>query len=223
VVTITATEDAGWKFLNWSGVVGDPNSSGTTVTVNADKTITANFAEISPPAGAGMDHSGLISSSETWYKKDNPHIVTGDVEVYGDKSPILTLEAGVVVKFKSDTSIIVGDDGPGGLIANGSSGQITFTSNVATPAPGDWSGIAFEGSAMDGDCKLINCLIEYGGAWITGKGDFGNIYCLDASPTISNCSINYSKLWGIYRDGNSNPALSGNTFTGNVKSDVYTP
>lgn len=43
VVDITATPDDGWVFLNWTGDVANPNSSSTTVTMNSNKTVTANF------------------------------------------------------------------------------------------------------------------------------------------------------------------------------------
>ncbi len=43
VVNITATPDAGWKFINWEGDVADPNSANTTVTMDADKTVIAVF------------------------------------------------------------------------------------------------------------------------------------------------------------------------------------
>jgi hypothetical protein len=43
VVTITAVPDRGWRFVNWTGDVADPNSPSTNVTMNTDKTVTANF------------------------------------------------------------------------------------------------------------------------------------------------------------------------------------
>ncbi len=46
VVVISATPDAGWQFVNWTGAVADPNSATTTVTMDANKTVTANFSEI---------------------------------------------------------------------------------------------------------------------------------------------------------------------------------
>jgi hypothetical protein len=45
VVTITATPLTGWAFDSWTGAVANPNSATTTVTVDADKTVTANFVE----------------------------------------------------------------------------------------------------------------------------------------------------------------------------------
>ncbi|GAI80875.1 unnamed protein product, partial [marine sediment metagenome] len=43
VVNITATPASGYQFVDWTGDVADPNSASTTVTMNADKTVTANF------------------------------------------------------------------------------------------------------------------------------------------------------------------------------------
>jgi uncharacterized repeat protein (TIGR02543 family) len=45
VVNITATPDAGWQFDSWTGDVADPGSASTTVTMDADKTVTANFIQ----------------------------------------------------------------------------------------------------------------------------------------------------------------------------------
>ena len=45
VVAITATANSGYRFVNWSGEVADPNAPSTTVTVDAAKTVTANFEE----------------------------------------------------------------------------------------------------------------------------------------------------------------------------------
>jgi len=44
VVDITATPDAGWEFVDWTGDVAEPDSATTIVTMDADKTITANFS-----------------------------------------------------------------------------------------------------------------------------------------------------------------------------------
>jgi len=44
VVDITATAATNWQFDNWTGDVADPNAATTTVTMDADKTVTANFS-----------------------------------------------------------------------------------------------------------------------------------------------------------------------------------
>jgi len=46
VVDISATPNPGYQFLNWTGDVVDPSSPTTTVTMDADKGVTANFEEI---------------------------------------------------------------------------------------------------------------------------------------------------------------------------------
>ena len=49
VVNLEATPDAGYKFVNWTGDVGsiaDVDAAITTITINSDYSITANFEEI---------------------------------------------------------------------------------------------------------------------------------------------------------------------------------
>jgi uncharacterized repeat protein (TIGR02543 family) len=48
LVEVTATPTAGYQFVNWTGDVANPNSASTTVTMNGNKTVTANF-ELIPP------------------------------------------------------------------------------------------------------------------------------------------------------------------------------
>ncbi len=43
VVAITATPSVGYVFSSWSGDVADPNSASTTVTMDTDQSVTANF------------------------------------------------------------------------------------------------------------------------------------------------------------------------------------
>ncbi|MCW4048742.1 MAG: PKD domain-containing protein [Candidatus Bathyarchaeota archaeon] len=53
VVNIIATPDTGWQFVNWSGEVTNPNSQTTTVTMNVNKMVTANFKQ--PPIVQAFD------------------------------------------------------------------------------------------------------------------------------------------------------------------------
>jgi uncharacterized repeat protein (TIGR02543 family) len=48
LINITATPDSGWQFDSWMGDVGDPDSATTTVTIDSDKTFTANFSQVKP-------------------------------------------------------------------------------------------------------------------------------------------------------------------------------
>lgn len=44
VVDIVATPEKGYQFVNWTGDVADPDSASTTVTIDSNKKVTANFS-----------------------------------------------------------------------------------------------------------------------------------------------------------------------------------
>jgi hypothetical protein len=46
VVTITAIPASGWYFASWSGDVANTSAASTTVTMNGNKTVTANFTTV---------------------------------------------------------------------------------------------------------------------------------------------------------------------------------
>jgi len=48
-ITATATPNTGWYFVDWTGDVANSGSATTTVTMNANKTVTANFNEEGEP------------------------------------------------------------------------------------------------------------------------------------------------------------------------------
>ena len=83
-------------------------------------TITA-LGLIAVPAAA-TDHSGTISSNETWLAAGNPHVIVGNVTV--NAGVTLTMGAGVEVLFDSSRRITFN----GTLTAVGTSGnEILFT------------------------------------------------------------------------------------------------
>ena len=64
VVNLVATEGASYQFVNWTGdvsTVADVNAASTTITMNGDYSITANFRE-------AIDEIGLLRTSNgIWY------------------------------------------------------------------------------------------------------------------------------------------------------------
>lgn len=67
VVDLLAVPDPGYTFVNWAGNVGTvafPDAADTTITMNGDYSITANFSPISPPPVGGTiiptDKLGLV-------------------------------------------------------------------------------------------------------------------------------------------------------------------
>ncbi len=194
-------------------------------------------------------HEGGICEDTTWYLADSPHIVEGPVFVRGFNDPTLTIEAGCEVKFDSGATLIIGTKRvDGGLIADGSGGAITFTSNEAVPSPGDWDGIVFGPKTLNTG-KLDNVTVEYAGGstgasiYVGGEidtftdstiqsGSGTGVYFADggyvaggfATNTVTTHSQNPVTVYADY----VNYLLGGNTLTGNsndvikVESDVVT-
>ncbi|MFP2904432.1 hypothetical protein ACLESD_05120 [Pyxidicoccus sp. 3LFB2] len=120
-------------------------------------------------------HRGLISADETWRASDNPHVVRGMVLVTGATKPVLTVEAGVEVRFENGAGLLIGDalEGPGELRAEGTStAPILMTADSDAPKPGDWLGLAIQGQAS-GTSRLAHVTIEYAGGIpaVEGEGE----------------------------------------------------
>jgi len=166
--------------------------------------------------------SSYVTTTGTWLNQGAPYLLAQDISI-GDatNSPVLTIAPGTTIKAQSDVEFYVGYYAPGGLIADGTSGQITFTSSSTSPSAGDWKSVSFYNLAIDGSSKLKNCVIEYAGS------NYGNVYVTDALPEITGCTIRHSLAWGIYLDGSVYPdaaALeSNNTFSDNPSGNVRAP
>jgi len=83
LVNITALPDSGYRFINWTGDVADPNIATTTVTMDSNKTVTANF-EIIPSYHYQLDVSNtgnnatILITTASIPTINNEPIVTGD-------------------------------------------------------------------------------------------------------------------------------------------------
>ena len=90
---------------------------------------------------ADVSVSGSISTDTTWTLANSPYFVEGNITV--ESGVVLTIEAGVEVRFNGSFSFIVN----GTLNATGTSGlPIKFTSNQTLPSSGDWQGIILQGT-----------------------------------------------------------------------------
>ncbi|MEM4701112.1 MAG: NosD domain-containing protein, partial [Candidatus Bathyarchaeia archaeon] len=109
---------------------------------------------------------GEITIDTVWTLVDSPFILSGNVTVRDGVT--LTIEPGVEVKFGGKFSLIIN----GRLIAKGTTefdGLIKFTSNKATPEPGDWGTLYFNGTSQP-PSLLENSMIEYGANGTTIAG-----------------------------------------------------
>ncbi len=125
----------------------------------------------------GSGSYDIIDADVTIHDRGVPYVVGGDgafneMSVQGPDGtqPLLTIEPGVTLKFGKATSGLFIDRAMttvaarGALSAIGTNAKpITFTSNEALPAAGDWTGIHFRGvpSAKN---KIDYARVEYAGA-----------------------------------------------------------
>jgi len=140
--------------------------------------------------------SGFISSNTAWTLSGSPYIITGNTVL--DSGFILTIDPGVMVKFNSAKSLQIN----GILRAVGnSSNKITFTSNLASPAPGDWDYILFADQSTDYNYTLLTgsimeyCIVEYAGGNSLYQG--GAIRMSASFPYIRNCEVRNNSTTGI--------------------------
>ena len=117
----------------------------------------------------------------------------------------------------NNASALIVDEN-GGLIADGTSEIITFTGYVASN--GYWRYIVFEDDAINANCELTNCVLEYGGGYSSSSGiiDIRNV------ATVTDNTIRHSSSYGIIYDidaGAHGDYLSDNTFSDNAAGDVH--
>ncbi|MDA8137500.1 MAG: right-handed parallel beta-helix repeat-containing protein [Desulfobacteraceae bacterium] len=165
--------------------------------------------------------NGTISRDATWTAA-LPYVITASPIVQGtagaDGVTTLTIEPGATLRFNRNMYLQVGavSGNPGALVARGQYNRpIVFTSNQASPAAGDWNGIWFYNTALDSTSELTHTTVAYG-----GSGNYGNIYCYQASPAIRYSIIRNSSNYGL-NTYQSTPILEANSFVSNATNGVY--
>jgi len=147
--------------------------------------------------------SGFINANTTWNVAGSPYIVTGNALV--SQGYTLTIQAGVLVKFYSNTALQV----DGQLIAIGTAtNHIVFTSNQASPHAGDWAKLHFgdfsTNAAFDVNGNYLSgCILKYCDVLYAGSLGYGEVHIESSSPYISHCNIMHSSASGVYCNGSS--------------------
>lgn len=179
-----------------------------TLTDNAayDVEIQANYAHT---IGTGNVISGkgvFVTSDDvegtdvTWGLQTAPYVIASRVEINSANGAKLTIAAGNTIQFASGAEMVVGNDGYGTLIAQGTEDMpILFTSTSVQKQPGQWDYIAFESGATS-NSLLDHCIIEAGGGYAdyTGAIDIEESYI-----SITNTEIRTSASFGITLDGSA--------------------
>ncbi|MEW5799683.1 MAG: right-handed parallel beta-helix repeat-containing protein [Bacteroidota bacterium] len=171
----------------------------------------------------------VFAGTTVWDTGTNPRIIAVTYTV--NSGDTLIIEPGVVAKFNSGTGLIVA----GTIIAD----SVTFTSNQAIPAPGDWNGIEFQNSA-DVNSVFKKNVVEYGGGgpnaanifYKTGAPNINIAYSViqwssnhginprSSSPRISNTIIRQNSGYGIFADLSLNFVVDSCTIYNNTDGGV---
>ena len=158
---------------------------------------------------APTEHTTNITSDETW--SAGIHFIDG--YIYINNGAILTIEAGSVIKFAEDAALVVQTNS--GLIADGTTASITFTGQTAQN--GYWRFINYDSDALNASCKLINCVIEYGGGYSNQSAQL----IIENNATVMNCTIRQSSSNGVEIARDARPVFTGNSVTLNGLSPVH--
>ena len=253
----------GTPTINGSSAISSNTNGGATVSVPASPSFqTVTFASnlgyaLSQDAGvtfgtmSGLTVTGnttdavemrgtQIATATTWKSFGVPYVATNWVSVGGTASPVLTIQAGVTVKFTSGGTLMVANGGAGGINVQGTTAQhVTFTSSTGT-TPGYWDSIQlFASTTASSSMTYADVLYSARGIIFAGSGSptFSNVKVQNASqtgftvqsgsPTISAATLTNNK-WGLAVTGgtptiNGSSAISSNTQGGATVSVPAAP
>lgn len=205
---------------------GFVNNSGYAIRMDGTCSFSASGNTASNNTFNAVGVSGAVPANTTW-QANLPYVIDGGITV--NTSIILTIQPGVVVKFRSGNLLVNGT-----LRTNGTAGnKIVFTSlNDTTEsaagqtlgrlglraiqsalAPGDWDRIEFASTSSASTLNYV--VVRYG-----GSGSYGSVYFNGSAPSISNSIISYSRDHGLYVSGSS-PAIMSNVFAANGNAGIY--
>ena len=175
----------------------------------------------------GVGVSGAVTSATSW-PANLTYIIDGSLTI--NTGVVLTLQPGVVVKFRSGYILVKGN-----LQAVGTAGNpIVFTSLNDTAsvaggqtlgrqtlkaldaalAPGDWDRLEFASTSSGSTLNYVQ--MRYGGSNYT----YGSLYLNGGAPSLSNVTIANSSSNGMYVSGSS-PTIANSIFTANAYTGIY--
>ena len=142
----------------------------------------------------------------------------------------LTMQPGLIVKMYSGQIVVqraftaIGRTVPESLIVFTSykddfyGGDSNNDSTYTIPNPGDWSSVYIDGTAIDAQVNIRDCVFRYGGY----SNVYGAVRCVNSSPSVDSCLFAYNGV-GLSVEGASNPGavstlggIRGNSFYSNT-------
>ena len=172
----------------------------------------------------------LINTNTSWDLAGSPYIVQGDVFVYGNAIPVLTIEPGVEVRFQVGASLEIAylsgehDSYRGGLVVQGTAGDpVLFTADNGFS--GGWEGVRFNNSSdyNGANSSITYCTVEKAVQCVTVNNS--------NQPVMQDVELAESTEWPLHLAGAdlinlNNVILSDNTesrvlYSGTI-TDSYT-
>ena len=187
-VSITATADAGYEFTSWSG-----DASGTdnplTVSMNGNKTITANFIRTQYTLSIGKIGDGTITQEVTSSAKTTEEYNSGDVV-----SLLATPDTGWIFNSWSGSStstlnqIDITIDGTKSVTATFEETISQIVTNDTFAGLGRWVFRTSDNSSQKlTDCELSSIIFRTDGSFTiaTGTSNITGQFNVDSNTTIS--------------------------------------
>jgi len=161
--------------------------------------------------------SGTIATNTTWSLAGSPYVLTGDVSVGGTSAPVLTIDAGVVVKGNSHAQLLVNVSAAGAIQANGTSASpILFTSN-GTATAGYWYGLRLGNTAGAPASSLSYTNVEYAGSTTYSVA---GVLILGGAPTLDHVISRNHQYAGFRIDGGA-PVFTSCESRSNANYGIY--
>jgi flagellar hook assembly protein FlgD len=158
--------------------------------------------------------AATIVSDLTWHASALPYVITGGVNVSGTQ-PVLTIEAGTVVKFATGMELVIGYPSAGSLIAVGTAAApILFTSTGAT-TPGSWGDIVLLSTSGS---TISYATVEYAGSASQSRG--GVSLERDAVVAFDHVTLRHNAVAGLTLKSTSRATLTDCTITDNAGTGI---
>jgi len=229
VVDITATPASGYQFDSWTGDVANANSATTTVTMNADETVTANFVQL---FNSWTGDVANATSATTTVTMNADETVTANFTVMtytltmavspaggGTTDPAVgthDYDAGTVVDITATAAAGYQFDSWTGAVANATSATTTVTMNADKTVTANFVQLFTLTMAVSGN-----------GSTDPAVGDHeyaaGTVVDITATPDVDSYFVNWT---GDVADGNSESTTvtvdADKTVTANFTATAYT-
>jgi len=205
----------------WGGAGVNPVFTNVTVRNNGDGAV-EQHGDTEPVynnvtlSGNGNNSIYLVSDYTTQVKLDGTGLNGGHFTVLNDIEILsggdLIVQAGTTVTFAAAAGLDVG--GGGNLqLAGTPAFPVIFTSDAASPAPGDWRSIRINSS---GAASFQSCGIYY-----AGNSGHGAISVLNADGVnINACELRHNLFSGVYVGLNSQAGISNNLVRDNGEAGI---